>query len=290
VVPLTGHELAPTARQDGTDIAAAGPMARSAFDLEMALGILVAPLEAATPMGRVPMQWRERGTPPQRCRVAILFDDAQAEVDASVQRGLRRLAEFLRTAGVAVTEDARPVDSAEANFVYLTLLRAATGARLADAEVERLQRLAHDFAPDDPAYPARLAHGSTATYREWIRLDERRARLQNQWAAFFESFDLLICPVATTPAFHHQQQGERWERMIPVNGRTQPTTDALFWAGYPGIVGLPATAVPLGLSDEGLPVGAQIVAPAFGDPDALRFAQWLEREYRAYVPPPLALA
>jgi amidase len=236
------------------------------------------------------MQWRERGTPPQRCRVAILFDDAQAEVDASVQRGLRRLAEFLRTAGVAVTEDARPVDSAEANFVYLTLLRAATGARLADAEVERLQRLAHDFAPDDPAYPARLAHGSTATYREWIRLDERRARLQNQWAAFFESFDLLICPVATTPAFHHQQQGERWERMIPVNGRTQPTTDALFWAGYPGIVGLPATAVPLGLSDEGLPVGAQIVAPAFGDPDALRFAQWLEREYRAYVPPPLALA
>ena len=53
-----------------------------------------------------------------------------------------------------------------------------------------------------------------------------------------------------------------------------------------GMVGLPATAIPLGLSPEGLPVGAQIVGPVFGDPDCLRFAQWIESEYRAFVPPP----
>jgi amidase len=62
----------------------------------------------------------------------------------------------------------------------------------------------------------------------------------------------------------------------------------LFWAGYAGLVGLPATAVPLALSAQGLPIGAQIIAPAFGDIDGLRFAQWLEREYRAFVPPPMA--
>jgi len=117
-------------------------------------------------------------------------------------------------------------------------------------------------------------------------MEERRERLRRQWAAFFEQHDLLICPVATTPAFPHMQTGERWERMIPVNGHTQPSTDALFWAGYPGIVGLPATAIPLGLGPGGLPVGAQIVGPVFGDQDCLRFAQWIEREYRAFVPPP----
>jgi amidase len=58
----------------------------------------------------------------------------------------------------------------------------------------------------------------------------------------------------------------------------------------PGLVGLPATAVPLALSTEGLPIGAQIIGPAFADPVCLRFAQWLEREYRAFVPPPLALS
>jgi amidase len=33
-------------------------------------------------------------------------------------------------------------------------------------------------------------------------------------AALFQRFDLLICPVATTPAFEHNQQGWRWARIL----------------------------------------------------------------------------
>jgi amidase len=51
---------------------------------------------------------------------------------------------------------------------------------------------------------------------------------------------------------------------------------------------LPATAIPLGLTPQGLPVGAQIIGPAFADPVCLRMAQWLEREWHGFVPPPLA--
>ncbi|MDP1647636.1 MAG: amidase [Rubrivivax sp.] len=288
VVPLGGHELTPQECADNFDIAAAGPLARSAFDLALAMDILATPLEAMTPLGRLPMAWRDRGTPPRRCRVAVLFDDAEAEVDAGVQQALHALASFLRAQGVAVTEDARPVDSRESNHVYLHLLRAATGAHYDDADYAQALQRARGYAPQDQSYPARHFRGNTFSYRDWVQLDAVRTKLRRQWAAFFERHDLLICPVATTPAFAHNQQGERWERMIPVNGHTQPSTDALFWAGYPGIVGLPATAVPLGLSPGGLPVGAQIVGPLFGDADCLRFAQWLEREYRAFVPPPLA--
>ncbi len=288
VVPLGGHELTPQECADSFDIAAAGPLARSAFDLALAMDILAAPLEAMTPLGRLPVAWRDRGTPPRRCRVAVLFDDAEAEVDASVQQALHELVSFLRAQGVAVTEDARPVDSRESNHVYIHLLRAATGAHYDDAAYAQALQRARGYAPQDQSYPARHFRGNTYSYRDWVQLDAVRTKLRRQWAAFFEQHDLLICPVATTPAFAHNQQGERWERMIPVNGHTQPSTDALFWAGYPGIVGLPATAVPLGLSPEGLPVGAQIVGPLFGDADCLRFAQWLEREYRAFVPPPLA--
>jgi amidase len=122
-------------------------------------------------------------------------------------------------------------------------------------------------------------------------MDARRDALRALWTTFFDSYDFLVCPTASTPAFEHNQKGDRWERLIPVElaeGGTlmQPTTDALFWAGYPGLVGLPACAIPLGLSEGGLPVGAQIVGPAFGDPDVLRMAMWLEREFRAFVPPP----
>ncbi|MDP3083569.1 MAG: amidase [Rubrivivax sp.] len=290
VVPLAGHELRPRECADNFDIAVAGPLARSAFDLALAMDVLCAPLSAMTPLGRVPLAWQDRGTPPRRARVAMLFDDAEAEVDHSVQRALHRLTDFLRSQGVVVTEGLRPVDSAEANDVYTHLLRAATGAHYDAATYDQAQQRARGYAAGDSSHPARHYRGNTMTQRDWVQFNERRMRLQRQWAAFFEQHDLLICPVATTPAFQHNPQGERWDRMIPVNGHTQPSTDALFWAGYPGVVGLPATAVPLGLSDDGLPIGAQIIGPLFADPDCLRFAQWLECEYRAFVAPPLASA
>ena len=286
VLPQTGHELTPWATADFFDIAAVGPMARSAHDLQLAMSVLANPLEVVTAMGRVPLQWRERGTPPQRCRVAVLYDDAEAEVDDAVQAGLRNLVAFMRSEGVSVTEGAKPVDSAEANEVYTLLLRAATGSHYDDATYAAAQARSATYAPDDQSYAARHFRGNTYSHLQWVRMDERRERLRQQWAAYFENFDLLICPVAPTPAFAHMQSGERWERLIPVNGHTQPSTDGLFWAGYPGIVGLPATAIPLGLSPQGLPVGAQIVAPAFGDPDALRFAAWIEDGFRSFVPPP----
>jgi amidase len=288
VVTMEGHEMDPMHGPDQIDICVAGPMARSAFDLELALDVLAAPLSAMTPLGRVPTAWRTRGTPPRRCRVAVLCDDALAQVDASVQRALRDLVAFLRAQGVEVREDARPVDSAETHHTYIHLLRSATGAMADDATYAQALERAKAFAAGDESYPARHFRGIALNHRDWVHIDQTRAKLRRQWEAFFEQHDLLICPTATTPAFERNERGERWERMIPVNGQLQPTTDALFWAGYPGLVGLPATVVPLASSPQGLPIGAQIVAPAFGDIDGLRFAQWLESAYRAFVPPPMA--
>ena len=82
------------------------------------------------------------------------------------------------------------------------------------------------------------------------------------------------------------QTGERWERMISVDGKDQPTTTQLFWAGYSNMVNLPSTIAPLGLAADGLPVGVQIVAPAYRDHRAIGFAQLLEDQYRAFTPPP----
>ncbi len=286
VLTMAGHELTPMADADRFDIAAVGPMARSAQDLALAMDVLAGAPSMWTPMGRVPVAWRDAGLPARQCRVAVLFDDAQAEVDTSVQQGLRGLVDFLRSEGVQVTEDARPVDSAEANEVYTLLLRAATGAQYDDAGYALAQARAANYGAQEQHYAARHFRGNTYSHRDWVLMDARRARLQQQWAVFFERFDILVCPVATTPAFAHNQVGERWDRMIPVNGHTQPSTDALFWAGYPGIVGLPATAIPLGLSPDGLPVGAQVIAPAFADPVGLRFARFVEAGLRSFVAPP----
>jgi amidase len=116
-------------------------------------------------------------------------------------------------------------------------------------------------------------------HRDWLYLNEKRHTMRLKWAAFFREHDLLLCPPAATPAFPHNQQGERWERMVTVNGRAQPSTTQMFWAGYSGMCYLPSTVA-------GLPVGVQIVGPQYGDLACLAFAQLLEREYQAFVAPP----
>ena len=288
VVPQQGQQLPGMECVDTIDIGAAGPMARSAHDLTLAMDVLSTPLRSFGPLGWQPAAWRDAGVPARRLRVAVVADDALAEVDASVGKAIASLVRFLRESGVAVDEQARPVDSVEAWSTYVPMVRAALIGGISDDEHRQAVSEAAKWPEGSLEFPALHWRGRSLSHRDWLRLEEVRSKLRRQWAAFFERVDLLICPVATTPAFKHNPQGWRWERMIPVNGHQQPTTTSLFWAGYTNLCGLPATAVPLGLSDDGLPIGAQVCGPVFADPVCLRFARWLEAEYRAFVPPPMA--
>jgi amidase len=288
VVPQQGQQLPGMECVDILDIGVAGPLARSAYDLMLAMDVLSTPLHAFGPLGWQPTAWRDAGVPAQRLRVAVMADDDLAEVDASVGTAIAGLVRFLRERGVAIDEQARPVDSTEAWSTYVPMVRAALIGAISDDEHRQAVTEAAKWPEGSLEFPALHWRGRSLSHRAWLRLDQVRSRLQRQWAAFFERFDLLICPVATTPAFVHNQQGWRWERMIPVNGHEQPTTTSLFWAGYTNLCGLPATAVPLGLSKDGLPIGAQICGPLLADPVCLRFARWLETEYRSFQPPPLA--
>ena len=95
-------------------------------------------------------------------------------------------------------------------------------------------------------------------HRDWLRWNERRHEFMVGWEEWFETYDLLLCPTASSPAFPHDQAGERHDRTIAVNGRAQPVVDQLFWAGYPCGYYLPSTVAPIGLA-HGLPVGIQII-------------------------------
>ena len=290
VVPMQGLELPGEVGVDAIDIGVGGPLARSAHDLTLALEVLTSPLTAYGPMGRTPMQWRDAGRTPRQMRVAIMADDPRAEVDGEVKGALLALADFLRKSGVQVDMQARPVNSETSWRVYVSHLRGALCGQLTEANHAKALEQAALCSGVRSEFPDAHWKGFTQSHREWLLMEDERHRLRQQWAAFFERFDLLICPIAATTAMAHNHQGYRWERMIAVNGQPQPSTTQLFWAGYSGVVGLPSTAVPLQLSTAGLPIGAQLVGPAFGDPVCLRFARWLEEAYRAFVPPPLALA
>jgi amidase len=125
----------------------------------------------------------------------------------------------------------------------------------------------------------------TLPHREWHAWNEKRAQFRVKWAEFFREWDLLLCPPAASAAFPHNQKGERWERMIRVNGKEQPSTTQMFWAGYSGMAYLPSTVAPAGFSPERLPIGVQIVGPQYGDLCTLAAARFLEENLQGFTPP-----
>jgi amidase len=278
-----GQTLPPYIRE--SDIAVIGPLARSARDLEIALKAIAGPdaTDAAGWQLRLPRApdktWRQ-------WKIGVLLDAANAEVDRSVQDRIQTLAEFLSRQGAKVADRARPdIDLAEAHQVFVQLLRAATTRSLSDEMFARQEEAARQLRSDDHSYYAWMVKANTMHHRDWLYLNEKRHRMRLKWAEFFQEYDLLLCPPAATPAFPHNQQGERWERMVTVNGKPQPSTTQMFWAGYSGMCYLPSTVAPAGFS-AGLPVGVQIVGPQYGDLTCIAFAQLLEREYQGFVAPP----
>jgi amidase len=284
VVSYSGHTLPGVVAPP--DISVAGPLARSAQDLELAMNV-VAGADVVDGGG-----WKLDLPPPRALRIedfriAVMLDDPVSEVDETVQDLIGNLAEFLGQKGATINYAARPdIDSRAAFDLYIGLLRAATSRRQTEAEFAANKAQVEAFADDDDSYYAKMLRAYVVGHRDWLGLNEKRHRLRLKWAAFFDDYDVLLCPAAASAAYPHDHDGERHERTVTVNGHEVPTTDQLFWAGYSCCFYLPGTVAPIGLTPEGLPVGVQIVAPQYGDLTGIELARIIERDYYAFESPP----
>ena len=283
LVSLDGHGLPGGAGLP--DINVAGPLARSARDLETVLMAIAGPDDEAACAVRYDLP-RFEANDLRDIRFGLLTSHPVAEVDAEVQSGLVDLGKALERRGARVSWDARPqLDGAELLRTYMLLLRAATSGYLAD-EAFAASIAAAQAAPADDASYAALQHvGASIRHRDWLKLQPLRRKYAEAWRALFEQVDVLLCPAAATAAFPLNESGAPWQRTLTVNGRAQPMTTQLFWAGHSGLCGLPSTMAPIGRTQAGLPVGVQIVAPRYHDLRSLRVASLLEAAGYAYCPP-----
>ena len=101
----------------------------------------------------------------------------------------------------------------------------------------------------------------------------------------FKSFDVVLCPPMPTPAFPHDHLTD-WKRHLDIDGKQVPYVHQIVWASMATVLGLPATVAPIGHSEEGLPIGVQIIGPYLEDRTTIAFAGLIEREFGGFVPPP----
>jgi len=269
-----------------SNITVIGPMGRSAMDLVLGLSLIAGP-DAIDGAGLKVQLPRCEKKALKGWRVAVIATHPTAETDFTVQNSIRRLAQFVASKGAKVSERATPdFDFGEAHRVFIQLLRGATSGRQTPGQFALMQAAKAKLDPKDMGYRAQMVRANTQAHKDWLLASNRRHQMRLAWAEFFKDWDVVLCPNAATAAYPHSMPGERWERMITVNGKPQPVTTQMWWAGISGMCYLPGTAAPIGLSPEGLPLSVQIVGPQYGDFTTIRFAQLLEREYYAFVPPP----
>ncbi len=150
---------------------------------------------------------------------------------------------------------------------------------------KQMRAAAAALPPDDTSPPAQMLRASVLSHAEWVKADRIRTFIAHQWRQLFREFDVVVCPIMPVPAFPHDH-GDMNSRKLSIDGQDIPYAAQAAWSSVATLTGLPATAIPIGLSGDGLPIGVQIVGPYLEDLTTIDFAGLAEREFGGFVAPP----
>lgn len=280
IVPMRGHLPPKPGFLAASDLSVAGPLARSARDLPFLLGNIAG---ATNPAWQLTLP-AARTSDPKNLRVAVWLDEPFSDVDSESAALIEAAANALSQAGAKVDFDARPDFTMQEAFVNYALVMYAIVASDFPASMRAAMiDAAQSSDPEDISHPTLQARATALNYADWLDLNQERARLQDKWATFFQSYDVVLCPVAPGTAFAHDHQGIS-KRRLEINGVIRPYLDIVHWAGLASGSYLPASIAPVGQTKNGLPVGVQIIGPWLEDNTPMAVAAMLENLNGGFVP------
>ena len=252
------------ARDPWGDLSTAGPMARTVDDVALLFSVL------AGPDPRLPNCLPEPGASFRRVepvdlaglRIAVTEDFGTLPVEAPIRDALGVLRQTLTDAGATVL-DAVP-DLTDARRIF-HILR-ATGFRRRFGAMSRLEQ-----AQLKDTIIWNLEAGQELTVADYDWAATARAALVARVGRFFEDVDLLIGPTTQVLPFDVDVD---WVR--EVEGRQMATyIEWMESCSWITVTTCPALSLPAGFHD-GLPIGAQLIAPLRADAFLLRAAKAIE--------------
>ncbi|MDB5567566.1 MAG: putative amidase [Tardiphaga sp.] len=270
----------------GRELSVIGPMARCVADLGVLLDVIAGPDPWQEGVGYKLALPPARHTALKDFRVLMLDVHPLIPSDSSVRGAAETLAANLTKAGVRIVRESPLLPDLAANArLYMRMLVGLLAAGAPPDEYATGVAAAAELDPNDNSLAAERLRGAALSHRDWLMADGGRTRLRAQWRELFRSFDAVICPVMPTPAYPHDHEPDQDKRHIDIDGINYPYVDQLIWPGVATLPGLPATAIPVTMSKEGLPIGLQILGPWLEDRTPLKLAELIEREFGGFVAP-----
>ena len=131
-----------------------------------------------------------------------------------------------------------------------------------------------------------IEKGQQMSAHEIFQSEARRSIIYENMVEFFQEHDAIILPAAQVPPFDLSQE---W--VSEINGQTMPSyIDWMTICCAITVTGFPAISVPGGFTEDGLPIGVQIVGKPRGDLALLRLAHTYEAATNHYQQKPAICA
>jgi amidase len=243
LVPQRGFQVpgTPYLPSELPNLSTIGPLARCAGDLRIAL--------RATGGPEAPYSWELR--PPRHrdlrdFRVGVVTDHPAAPVSSEVGEALSGAVDRLARSGAKIVEGwpdgVEPSEQAEEFGRQVGVFFALHGGEPTSMTVDEL-----------------------------VAAERGRMVARTKWQRYFEDVDVFLCPTSFTVAFPHGS--------TTIDG--QPYDAQVFWIAHASLTGHPALSMPIGRTQDGLPVGGQVIGPWHADDTAITFAELLADQLRA---------
>ncbi len=269
-VPATGH--LPRIEHPGGLLGVAGPMARTAEDLRILFEVVAGydpldPFSAPVPLRRPDLTG---------LRIGLMERFYKVPVQPGIREAVQNAALALRSLGLAV-EPFMPSGIERAPnlwWFFFGDLTAPFKRRAIEGREHEVHWTGTEFlsrSPEQEPTASQVVENLGAR-------DAMRATLLAQ----MEDYPVLLLAPCGVPAFRHRER--RWE--------TPEKSIGLFEAMMPAsafnLLGLPALVIPFGTSEDGLPIGIQLVGRPYDEELLLEIAVQLENVRGPFPSPPPA--
>ena len=185
----------------------------------------------------------------------------RADVDRDVEENFERTLEVLAASGVVVERCESPTDNASVGDWFT----------ISSAELAQSLSGLSDRAGELTEYNQfNLKYGSQIALSDYLTASRRRHELSARFDDVLGTDCVIVVPTVNCRSFPA-------EGPLPVDvGSVVRDRTVAYNCTDASFTGHPATSVPMGLDNNGVPTGLQIIAPRFRDGLALGLAQHLE--------------
>ena len=267
-VPATGHF--PSGAGAFGWIGVVGPMARTIADVRVLFEAMAGPDAGDAHSAPVPVRTYSEGDL-RVTRIGILESSALRNATPETRAAVDRAAKTLSDHGLAVEPfELHGLDRALELwwFFFGAVIAHVLNANLAGHESQ--------LSPLLREYLLYARSPNPLSLDEFLQACAERDLLRGKILRQMEPVPILLSPVSSAPAFRH---GE---------GNYRPGTgylDTMRFSQWLNLTGFPGASVPVSFSNEGLPIGVQIIGRPFEEELVLAVAEALEKSRGPWRPP-----